>query len=147
MVEIPSDLEIEPLTLDDGSLATISSLDETVLGFRREVDHRWLVSDRQGYLYFRAGKVVGYGYVGYRSGPFALLDASDFPAVLAHAESQAAHSGYSTFGVETPMINRRAVDYLLGRDFRLSPFIALFLCDKPLGRLENYLAVAPPFIL
>ncbi len=147
MVEIPSDLEIEPLTLDNGSLAALSSLDEAVLGFQREVDHRWLVSDRQGYLYFRAGKVVGYGYVGYRSGPFALLDASDFPAVLAHAESQAAHAGYSTFGVETPMINRRAVDYLLVRGFRLSPFIALFLCDKPLGRLENYLAVAPPFIL
>jgi hypothetical protein len=45
------------------------------------------------------------------------------------------------------MINRRAVDYLLGRGFRLSPFIALFLCDKPFGRFENYLAIAPPFIL
>jgi hypothetical protein len=45
------------------------------------------------------------------------------------------------------MINRRAVDYLLGRGFRLLPLIDLFLCDKPLGRLENYLAIAPPFIL
>jgi GNAT superfamily N-acetyltransferase len=147
VAESPTDLEIEPLTSDERSLAALSSLDDAVLGFQREVDHRWLFSDRQGYLYFRAGKIVGYGYVGYRSGPFALLDASDFPAVLAHAESQAALAGYSTFGVETPMINRRAVDYLLGRGFRLSPFIALFLCDKPFGRFENYLAIAPPFIL
>jgi len=147
VVELPTDLEIVSFTSDDKSLAALSTLDEVVLGYPRDVDHRWLLSDRQGYLYFRAGKVVGYGYVGYRSGPFALLDEDDFPAVLAHAESQAALAGYSSFGIETPMINRRAVDYLFGRGFRLSPFIALFLCDKPFGRFENYLAIAPPFIL
>jgi GNAT superfamily N-acetyltransferase len=146
-IEFPTDLGFERLILADGALAILSSIDEAVLGFSRPEDHAWLMSDRQGYLYTRLGKPVGYGYVGYRSGPFALLDSSDFPAVLAHAETQAALAGYPDFGVETPMVNRHAVDYLLRRQFRLSPFIALFLCDKPFGRLENYLATAPPFIL
>jgi GNAT superfamily N-acetyltransferase len=145
--EIASDLEFKPIALLDGSLATLASIDEAILGFRRDEDHTWLMSDRQGYLYIRSGIPVGYGYVGYRSGPFALLDSSDFPAVLAHAETQAAIASSSVFGVETPVINRRAVDHLLGRGFRLSPFIALFLCDEPFGRFENYLATAPPFIL
>jgi hypothetical protein len=76
-----------------------------------------------------------------------LLDPHDFPAVLAHAETQAALDGHAAFGVETPMINKVAVDYLLDRGFRLSPFTGLFLCDEPFGCFENYLFTAPPFIL
>ncbi len=147
VVDLPTDLQIQSLSSGDEILAILASIDQVVLGYRRDEEHAWLLSDRQGYLYYRSGKIVGYGYVGYRNGPFALLEPGDFPAVLAHAETQAAQAGYTDFGVETPMINRQAVDYLLGRGFRLSPFIAIFLCDEPFGRFENYLMTAPPFFL
>jgi GNAT superfamily N-acetyltransferase len=145
--EIPTDLEIQPMTMENESLDRLASIDASILGFRRDEDHSWLMSDRQAYLYLRRGVPVGYGYVGYRSGPFALLDANDFPAVLAHGEAQAALAGFSTFGIETPMVNHHAVEYLLRRGFRLAPFIALFLCDETHGRFENYLMTAPPFFL
>ena len=37
--------------------------------------------------------IVGYGYLGEHNGPFASLDANDFPAILAHAETEAADIG------------------------------------------------------
>lgn len=147
VVELQTDLQIQSLSPGEETLALLASIDQVVLGNRRDEDHAWLLSDRQGYHYYRSGKPVGYGYVGYRNGPFALLEAGDLPAVLAHAETQAAQAGYTVFGVETPMINRQAVDYLLGQGFRLSPFIAIFLCNEPFGRFENYLMTAPPFFL
>jgi hypothetical protein len=88
-----------------------------------------------------------YGYVGARSGPFALLDASDFPAVLGHAENQAAVQGRDEFGLEVPMVNRAAVDHLLACGFRLDSFMALLMSDAPLGRFENYIATSPPFFM
>jgi hypothetical protein len=75
------------------------------------------------------------------------LDANDFPAVLAHAENEVAAQGHEAFGLEVPMVNYVAVDYLLGRGFRLDPFIAIFMSDASLGRFENYIITSPPFIL
>jgi GNAT superfamily N-acetyltransferase len=140
----PGDLTVELIRAPSEALA---ALDLAVLGHRRDVDHTYLLSDRKGFLYRREGRPVGYGYVGQRSGPFALLDEGDFPFVLAHAESEAAAQGLAEFGVEAPMINRAAVDYLLARRYRLDPFVALFMSDVPLGKFENYLCTSPPFFL
>ncbi|HXV43685.1 MAG TPA: hypothetical protein VEC96_11535 [Anaerolineae bacterium] len=103
--------------------------------------------DRQGYFYYRRGQLVGYCYVGLKNGPFALLDPHDFPAVLAHAESQAAVSGRDHFGLEVPMINRTAIDYLLARRCRIDSFTALFMSDTPFGQFEHYIVTSPPFFL
>jgi hypothetical protein len=65
-------------------------------------------TDRKGYVYYREAQPVGYGYVGLRSGPFILLDANDFPAVLAHAENEVAAQGHEAFGLEVPMVNHPA---------------------------------------
>jgi len=125
---------------------SLARLDLAVLGHRRDVDHIWLLTQRQGYFYQRDGQPVGYGYVGSSNGPFALLNGADFPAVLAHVESQAAASGH-TFGVEVPLINRAAIDYLLSRGCQLEAFFAFFMSDVPLGRFENYLFTSPPFFM
>jgi hypothetical protein len=82
-----------------------------------------------------------------RSGPFALLHAGDFPAVLAHAESEAAAQGQHEFGLEVPMVNQVAVDYMLARGYRMDAFIALLMNDRPFGKFENYIVTSPPFIL
>ena len=142
-----SDLVFEPLTASPNDLVTLGDLDQRVLGYRRDVDHQWLASNRQGYLYHRDDTPVGYGYTGVRNGPFALLETSDFPAVLAHAESAAAQQGREHFGVEIPMVNQAAVDYLLDHGYRMDSFIAILMTDIPFGQFENYITTSPPFFL
>ncbi|CAG0927969.1 hypothetical protein TFLX_00736 [Thermoflexales bacterium] len=143
---VETDLDFTPLTAAPAQLAVLDELDRAVIGYRRSEEHRWLLTDRSGFLYTRQGRPAGYGYTGKRNGPFALLDAQDYPAVLAHAEANAA-GRWEHFGVEVPMINRVAVDYLLQRDFRLDSFVALFMCDEPFGRWENYILTSPPLFV
>ena len=142
-VTIETDLDFMPITATSEQLTILDELDYAVIGYRRGEEHRWLLTERSGFLYTRQGQPVGYGYSGKRSGPFALLDAQDFPAVLAHAESNAV-GRWDHFGVEVPMINRVAVAYLLKHGFRLDSFVALFMCDEPFGRWENYILTSPP---
>jgi hypothetical protein len=142
-----TDLTFEPITASSKNLAALGELDRVIIGHRRDIDHEWLLTQRQGYLYYRHGQPTGYGYVGLRNGPFALLNPGDFPAVLAHAENEAAAKGQDHFGLEVPMVNRAVVDYLLVRNFRMDSFMALFMSDLPFGRFENYILTSPPFFL
>lgn len=146
-VSFRSDLAFKPIQVSPSTIAILAEIDKAVLGFTRDVDHGWFVSDREGFFYYRDGHPVGYGYLGVRNGPFALFDANDFPAVLAHAESQAADRGRQEFGVELPMVNTVAVDYLLDRGFRMDVFLALVMNDDPVAQFENYIVTSPPFFL
>lgn len=146
-VQPASDLTIEPFHPSPENLAVLDEIDKTVLGFTRTVDHVWFSSDRQGYLYSRDDLPVGYGYLGQRNGPIALLEESDFPAVLAHAENQALDNGCEEFGLEIPMANQVAVDYLLRRGFRMDSFMAVMMDDEPFARYEKYILTSPPFFL
>jgi GNAT superfamily N-acetyltransferase len=145
-IAVATDLKIEPIEVSSESIELLGQVDLALLGHRRDVDHAWLLTDRQGYLYYRGGQPVGYGYLGPSNGPFALIDASDFPAVLAHAEREAAKNNRE-FGIEVPMINQTAVDYLLGRGFKMDWFLAIFMSDIPFGKFENYIVSSPPFFL
>jgi GNAT superfamily N-acetyltransferase len=146
-VTIATDLTFVSMTPSAANLAILAAFDQEIVGHRRDADHTWLMTNRQGYLYYRNDRPVGYGYVGLRNGPFALLEAEDFPAVLAHAETDAANHGRDHFGLETPMINRAAVDYLLSRRFQMDSLITLFMSDEPFGQFENYIVTSPPFFL
>jgi len=141
-----TDLTFKPLTATAENLETIGQIDREVTGHRRDATHTWLCSNRQGYLYYRGERPVGYGYVGARNGPFALLTPTDFPAVLAHAESEAAKNNHE-FGIEVPMINQTVVDYLLGRGYKLDTFMAIFMSNVPFGKFENYVISSPPFFM
>jgi GNAT superfamily N-acetyltransferase len=96
---IISDLIIEPAPISAEALPLLAGVDSAILGYQRDNDHRWLLSDRQGWLYRRQAEIVGYGYTGKRTGPFALLNPADFPTVLAHAEMQATTAGLEEFGL------------------------------------------------
>jgi ribosomal protein S18 acetylase RimI-like enzyme len=146
-VTLETDLTIEPLNSTPDNLAALNAVDRAVLTFTREIHHQWLLTVRQGYLYRRGDEVVGYGYVGQSSGPFALLNAADFPAVLAHAERITLAQGRREFGVEVPMINRSAIGYLLSRGFQLDAFIALVMFDTVFGNFDQYIFTSPPFFL
>lgn len=144
-VDVPTDLQIEPMQPEIHG-EEMNRIDQQILGHEREAVHRWLITNRQGVVYKRNGEMVGYGYVGRRAGPFALLEENDFPAILAHAESVAAEIG-EEFGVETPMINRAAIGYFLERKFKIDSFTVLFMSNEPFGRLENYLCFTPIFFM
>jgi GNAT superfamily N-acetyltransferase len=146
-VSVETDLEFVPMRAGEETAVLVGDIDAAVLSFRRDSDHRWLQQDRQGYLYYRHGQLVGYGYMGPVNGPFALLASADMPAALAHAENEAAAAGRKNVGFEVPMINKTAVTYLLQRGFRMDDFITLWMCDRPFGKLENYIITSPPFFL
>ena len=145
-VTVDTDLTFVVVKTED-DVALLGNIDEVVLGFRRQSDHRWLLTNRQGYLYYRDNRPMGYGYIGRTNGPFALLDSADYPAVLAHAEKEAAKAGRTHFGMEVPMANEIAVTYLLQRGFRMDSFITYWMCDRLFGKPENYIITSPPFFL
>lgn len=145
-VREPTDLEIVATSSVPDDLAALRQIDRQIVGHMHDEDHAWLLKEREGYLYFRGGNVVGYGYTGPYNGPFALLHETDFPAVLAHAERQAARNGRK-FGVEAPLINHAAVDYLLRRGYQMDSFLVLFMSDTPFGQFDRYLFLSPPFFL
>lgn len=69
---VDTDLEVVRIMESPEDLEILGPIDKVILGHRREVDHIWLLSDRQGYIYKREGLPVGYGYAGLRNGPIAL---------------------------------------------------------------------------
>lgn len=140
-------LDVETATSSPAVIEALAAIDRAVLGHRRDVDHEWLLGGRQGLLYRRGGRVVGYGYVGASSGPFAVLDPSDLPAVLRDAESRAADIGLDEFGVWLPLVNGSLAADLLARGYRIDPFLAILLSDAPIEGLDRYLVTGPPFFL
>lgn len=144
-VNVETDLTIEPLQLKR-HIDQISEIDRRILNHSRAHLHDWIATDRKGFVYKRGGDVVGYGYVGSSSGPFALLDGDDFPAVLAHAESLMAEQG-KDFGAEAPLLNEKAIQYFIHRKYEIDSFSAIFMSNVPFGRFENYLCFSPEFFL
>jgi hypothetical protein len=114
------------------------------------VDHRWLATQRDGWLYRRAGNAVGYGYHPSRAGwggPYAALSPADVPVLLADGEAAAARAGHAFVTFDTPMVARPAIDHLLGRGFRVDPFVMLVFTDGPIDRLDGYVLTSPPFFV
>jgi GNAT superfamily N-acetyltransferase len=147
VVQVESDLLFARVDATPETVATLRMLDKAVLQHVRDADHAFLLGDRHGFLYYRDEQVVGYGYLGKEIGPIALLHEADFPAVLAHAESYTALQGSEHMGLQVPMINRAAVDYLLARHFRLESVGVFFMSNEPFGKFENYIMSSPPFFL
>lgn len=140
----------EPLDLHR-DLDAVNAVDDAVLGHRREVDHRWFATEREGHRYVRGGRVVGYGYVGLPdragNGPFAVLDPTDLPAVLSHVERRRHELGAEKTEFEVALHNRIAVEHLLGRGYRMDSFMTLFCSSEPFGRFDRYLFCGPALIL
>lgn len=144
-VEVKSDLQIEPMQLER-HIQAINRIDGALIDHVRESLHRWIVTSRDGFIYKRNGDIVGYGYVGPNSGPFALLDENDFPAVLAYAESLMAERD-ANFGAETPLVNTKAIQYFIERKYQIDSFSTIFMSNIPFGKFENYLCFSPEFFM
>jgi hypothetical protein len=144
-VEVETDLEIERMHLEI-HLDGIDRIDREIVDHSRSDIHRWIATDREGFVYKRKGELVGYGYVGSNHGPFAVLDENDFPAVLAHAESLMAGKG-EDFGAETPLVNTKAIRYFMERKYQIDSFSAILMSDVPFGKFGNYLCFSPEFFM
>ena len=149
-VALETDLVREPIVATERTLEALGAIDRAVLGFRRDVDHIWLATERSGWLYRRAGEAVAYGYHPVRpswGGPYAALEAADLPVLLADAESAAFEAGHATVSFDVALIAQTAIDHLLGRGFRVDPFLMLFFTDGPVDGLDRYALTSPPFFL
>jgi len=149
-VTLETDLISEPLAATPATLEAIGELDRRLIGFRRDEDHRWLAEQRPGRLYRRAGTIVAYGYHPARpswGGPFAAAEAADLPILLADAETAAAGTGQATITFDLALIARAGVDHLLGRGFRIDPFVMLYFSDVEPPGLDRYALTSPPFFL
>ena len=144
-VRVETDLKIEPMHFELHR-EDINRIDREILDHTREQQHKWIATTRNGFVYERDGKIVGYGYVGSNTGPFALLDENDFSAVLSHAESFMAERG-EEFGAETPLINEKAIQYFIERKYQIDSFSTIFMSNRPFGKFENYLCFSPEFFM
>lgn len=143
---VASDLVVEEVGSTPAVLEALATIDRVVLGHRRDAEHGWLLDDRRGLLWRRHGRPVAYGYLGESCGPFAALEPDDIPTLLAHAETVAAEAE-RPLSLRVPAPNRAAIAYLLGRGFRLDPFVTLLMSDRPFGAFDRYLVTAPMMFL
>ena len=145
---LASDLERERIDPDVPPIDELAAIDRVILDFRRDLDHGWLARQREGWLYRRAGNAVGYGYHPSRAGwggPYAALSPADLPVLLADGDAAAARDGHAFVTYDVPMIARPAIDHLLGRGFRVDPFVMLLFTDGPIDHLDRYVLTSPPF--
>jgi GNAT superfamily N-acetyltransferase len=146
-VEVETDLIAEPIDSAAPDVTALAAVDRAILGHRRDADHRFLARTRAGHLYRRGGEVVAYGYHGPWQGPFAALDPADQPALLGAAESGAAAARLEEVTFEVGLVNHAAVGWLLGRGYRLDPFLTFFMTDRAFGQFDRYVLTSPPIFL
>lgn len=144
--EPPRDVEIAPAGEED--IATLRRIESAVLEFDRGDEFRWLLEQREGYVYRRGGAPIGFAFVGRTgSGPVAALDADDQVPILLHVEARAAALEVPELGLEVPMVNEVAMRHLLGRGFRMDTFFTFLMSSRPFGQFDRFIGFAPPFIL
>jgi GNAT superfamily N-acetyltransferase len=147
-VEVATDLVTRRIDHAPTDLAALDALDLEVIEHRRPGDHRWRLETREGYLFLRRGRPVGYGFVSERGfGPYLALDAAYMPAVLAQAETRAHQLGATNMYFILPGHNAHGMRHLLGRGFKIDPFITLFMSDRAFGQFDRYAIFTPQLIL
>lgn len=145
---LPTDLVRSRMDPGDPPLDELAEVDRAILGFRRDEDHRWLAEQRRGWIYRRTGVAVGYSYHPARpawGGPYAALTATDLPVLIADGEAAAAAAGHANVTFDLALTARPAIDHLLGRGFRVDPFVMLYFTDGPVDGFDRYVLTSPPF--
>jgi GNAT superfamily N-acetyltransferase len=121
----------------------------TVLGHRRSDDEiRWLRDRRQGHLYRRGDRLIGFSFLGRDgSGPMAVLEPSDLPAILLHVEGLARTIGLERLELQVPAPNDVAIRHLMGRRYRFDSWINILMSDRPFGQFDRFIPFSPPLFL
>lgn len=139
-------LEVTRATAEDEDV--VASIEKAVVGFARHDDYTWLFEHREGYLYRRGGKVVGFGFLSDLGlGPIAALEPNDQIAMLLHLEDRAHVRGAEEINFQVPTVNAVAMRHLLGRGFKLDAPMNLFMSNRPFGQFDRFIAFGPPIVL
>ncbi len=130
-------------------LRELIAIEQEVLDYHRsEAELRWLLQRREGYLYRRDGRNVGFAFVGREgAGPIAALDADDLPEQLLHVEARAHALGAGRLTLEVPSVNDVAVRHLMSRGFQLDPWLNVLMSSRPFGRFDRFIPFSPPMFL
>ena len=125
------------------------AIERTVLGHRRSDDEiRWLLDRRQGHLYRRADRVIGFSFLGRDgAGPMAALEPSDLPAILLHVEALARTMELERLELQVPAPNAIAIRHLTGRHYRFDSWINFLMSDRPFGQFDRFIPFGPPLFL
>ncbi len=142
------DLVAEPIDGAD-AIRVQRGIERRVLGHERsDTEMRWLLDRRQGHLYRRGEKHVGYSFLGPDgSGPMGALDPSDVPAILLHVEDLARSIGLEQLELQVPGLNEVAVRHLLSRGFHFDRWINFLMSDRPFGHFDRFIPFSPPLFL
>ena len=139
-----------PLAIDGTSeLRAMREIElATLESARGDAEIRWLLGDREGFLYMRDDKPVGFAFIGkLGTGPIAALDPADLPDMLRHVEERAASLGLQRIEFQVPAPNEVAARHLLSRGFRIDPWVNFLMSDRPFGRFDRFLGFGPPLFL
>jgi GNAT superfamily N-acetyltransferase len=142
-------LTADPLGGENDPAAAVAAIEDEVLGFPRTPDEiTLLLEHREGYLYRRGNEIAGYAFVGVGgSGPIAALVPERLPDILCHVETRAAAIGVERIELEVPAVNAVAVRHLLGRGFRIDPWINYLMANRPFGQFDRFIGFSPPLFL
>ena len=145
----PLDATLEAVAATPDEMPQMLALERDVIEFDRGSEMRWLIDERHGYLYRRAGRPVGYGFLGPRGGigPVAVADPADSAGILDHLERRAAELGIEEITVDLPGPNEAAIRHLLARGLKFDTFITLLMSSRQFGRFDRFIGFAPPFVL
>lgn len=140
------ELDVVSATVDD--VAIIAELETAVVGYARDADYPWLLRERQGLLYRRGHRVVGFAFFSTTGlGPIAALDPADQRFILDDLENRAHVAGVEELSFSVPMINEIAMNHLLGRGFKVDGPVHLFMSNRPFGNFDRFISFAPPIVL
>lgn len=146
---IDTDLAFERVAPGPAAVDAIASIEQRLLGHRREIDTDFMLEQRAAWLARRGGDVVAFafGARGDAAGPIGTLDPADMPALLALVESDAAEAGLPEISFSTPLANAAAVAHLLGRGYRIDPIFTGILADDLSMALDRWILTNPSYIL
>jgi GNAT superfamily N-acetyltransferase len=145
--ELDSGVAVERFGGSD-DLSPLVEIERSVLGFDRGHEFAWLAGHRDGYLYRRDGRPIGYAFVSTAGmGPIAALEPEDMSPILGHVETRAAELGIKTLSLEVPMVNEVAMRHLMARGLRMDTFFNLFMSSRPFGQFDRFIGFSPPFFL
>jgi hypothetical protein len=147
---IPDDLTVAPL--DPGSeahLESVAAMERRVLGHARgRGELGWLLGHREGFRYLRGGEEVGFAFLGAGgTGPMAAVRPGELPPILLHVEDRAAALGIGSIEFQVPGPNETAARHLLGRGFRIDPWVNLLMANRPFGQFDRFIPFGPPIFL
>lgn len=131
------------------TLEVLSRVDEQVLGFARELHHRYFLSvpGASCYLFRNKSAVDGYAYVwtNGRVGPLAVTSPSRFAPVMNAALGLAAAESLDSVSITVPGCNEQGVAIALSAGMRIL-YPLLLMSAKPFGKWDSYMFFSPALL-